>query len=543
MLGILSGSVVLAFNTTCPIWQYYDNDSHRCECGFELFCRGQNVVEIKEGYCAISAGYEDHYYIGQCPFMHTVNNTNRLFSEMPGDPDVLDNVMCDPYNRKGLLCGECFEGFGPALYSVDMKCANCSEGSPAFGIFLYTFLELVPLTVFFICMLFFHFSITSGPMLGYLLFCQAVTYTVDNTYITKYISTHVSSSFLYLLIPCRFWTMHWIFKSVIPSFCISKELTGIHIKMLAFVPVTYPVVLVVITFILFELHAKNCRIIHALWKPFRNIKAVTSEAVIHAFASFIFLSQISVLNTFLTLCTRIVTYKQDGILYKSTVFGDPLVEWLNKEHITWTLVAAVPLTFLTIVPSAILTLYTSRTYRCISRSLSARKRLAITAFAEALNRCFKDGLNGTRDYRALAGLMPAFIVIYGVFMDVLLFTGYVEDQDIITAVVMMMVALLVSYARPCKATVSNASLSFHCFLFGIMAIGSHLWNIELNEVSTGALEWLFILVILTSHVVVYLWIGYRATLSVKVHLCRIVLLVKEKTIDLCKNHGSYQELS
>ena len=422
-LAVFIGFVV-GLNRTCPIWQYYDNATNDCRCGFQLFCRSQDTVEIQEGYCAQSAGYKDNYYIGQCLFMHTVNNTNRLFSEMPGDPETLDDVMCGPYNRKGLLCGERFDGFGPAVYSLVLKCANCSEGLPKFGIFLYTVIELVPLTIFFVVMLFFRLSITSGPLLGYLLFCQAITYTMDGTFITTYISTNVSSFSLCLFrvstMLCRFWTMHWIFKSVIPPFCISEKLTGIHIKMLAFVPVTYPILLVVITFILFELHAKNYRLIHTIWKPFRlilkkvNIKAVTGDAVVHTFASFIFLSHISVLSTFLTLCTSIATYRQDGSLYKKTVFGDPTVEWLNKTHITSVLIAAIPLTFLTIMPSTLLVLYTTRTYRYISQFLSPRKRLAITAFVEAIHSCFKDGLNGTRDYRALAGLTPVFFILYGI---------------------------------------------------------------------------------------------------------------------------------
>ena len=49
---------------------------------------------IEEGYCATSTGYKDHYYIGECPFRHTVNDTNRMFSEMPDDPELLDDVMC-----------------------------------------------------------------------------------------------------------------------------------------------------------------------------------------------------------------------------------------------------------------------------------------------------------------------------------------------------------------------------------------------------------------------------------------------------------------
>ena len=65
---------------------------------------------------------------------------------------------------------------------------------------------------------------------------------------------------------------------------------------------------------------------------------------------------------------------------------------------------------ISVIPSVLLCIYPTRVYRYLSRFLSARKRLAITAFAEALHSCFKDGLNGTRDYRALAGAQFFFIL-------------------------------------------------------------------------------------------------------------------------------------
>ena len=97
---------VLATNTSCPTWFYYDNTTHSCHCGYGLLCSSNKKVEIEDGQCATSAGEGDQYYTGGCPFRHTVNNTsNRIYSEMPADPDLLDDVMCGPYNRKGLLCG------------------------------------------------------------------------------------------------------------------------------------------------------------------------------------------------------------------------------------------------------------------------------------------------------------------------------------------------------------------------------------------------------------------------------------------------------
>ena len=97
------------------------------------------------------------------------------------------------------------------------------------------------------------------------------------------------------LVLCQFWTMHWILRPIIPPFCISENLTGIHIQLLSLVSVTYPIVLVFLTCLLMELHSRNNRLVCVLWKPFSfvlkkcKIGAATSDSVVHAFATFIFL--------------------------------------------------------------------------------------------------------------------------------------------------------------------------------------------------------------------------------------------------------------
>ena len=72
----------------------------------------------------------------------------------------------------------------------------------------------------------------------------------------------------------NFWlALHWHCgcRFTITSFCISEHLTSIHIKMLRLATVTYPIVLIIITCILMELHARHYRIINIVWKPFSII--------------------------------------------------------------------------------------------------------------------------------------------------------------------------------------------------------------------------------------------------------------------------------
>ena len=411
-----------ASNSSCPAWFYINNSTQDCERGRWLDCSNDNKVLIENGYCATSSGQGDQYYIGYCPFGHPVNRTNRMYSEMPSDPNMLDDVMCGPYKRKGLLCGECIDGYGPPVYSFDMKCVNCSKLSPGYAVALYLVLELLPITLFFICLIVFRFNITAGPLLGHIIFCQLYIESFkENVFIYEYMQSHVSPSikalFKFSLTLSQFWNFDYL-NTVIPPFCISEKLTNIEVKMLDFVPATYPIVLVIITCILMELHARNCRMVHILWKPFGIIlnktnttTGVTIDAVIHAFASFILLSNVKVLITTaaIQVSTKISSYNR---LYKKVLLYQPNMEFFGTRHIIYISIAAVPCIMVTIIPSLVLTIYPTRIYRCLSHYLSARKRLALTAFAEALNSHLKDGLNGTRDYRWCAGFSLFGIVLY-----------------------------------------------------------------------------------------------------------------------------------
>ena len=203
----------------------------------------EKTAQTISGFCATSTEQEGLYYAGYCPFGYTENNTNRMFSELPSDPDLLNEVMCGPYNRKGLLCGECIDGYGPAVFTPYMKCENCSKLSTGFAVSLYLFLELTPITLLFVCVVVFHLSITTGPLLWYVLFCQIYMFVLQtNLYVYEYILSHVSPPLQILFYSSLILSNSWIlqlFTFVIPPFCISESLTSVHIELLSLVPAVY----------------------------------------------------------------------------------------------------------------------------------------------------------------------------------------------------------------------------------------------------------------------------------------------------------------
>ena len=100
-LYVYSGSVSA---NTC--WFYCSNPAHHLEYVLH-YNNQQEKPQIKEGWCATSTGKDTPYtyYAGLCPFRHEINNTNRMYSELPRDPDQL-NVQCVVLTIEEVCCVE-----------------------------------------------------------------------------------------------------------------------------------------------------------------------------------------------------------------------------------------------------------------------------------------------------------------------------------------------------------------------------------------------------------------------------------------------------
>ena len=441
LLAVAVYLVLGASITSCPTGFYFNNNTTKCEC--DEFLVDHNYIQcnllekrayINNAVCLMSATNSNTYSVGLCPLTlgNWENITNRLWSELPSDPDMLNATMCGPYNREGYMCGKCIDGYGLPVYSHDFKCVNCSKFSTGVSIVMYIIIQLVPITLFFVCAVMFHLNITSGPLLGYFIFCQMyfVSDYRGTQSIFDFISNHASEYIKVLFKISQALSQLWsllFFKSLIPPFCISEKLSSVHIQLLTVVPAVYVVVLVITIWVLMDLHARNYKVIHFLCKPFRpflkhlNIAIFGSNAIFNAFATFNFLlsttlvMSVSTLTVYSILHIKSINHNVTNIT--QVLYIDPSVVYYSHEHILYFMIAMVPCIFLVIIPALLLCVYPTRIYRRLSQLISTRKQLAITAFAEALHNCFKDGLNGTRDYRALAGLVilgypVAFLLSY-----------------------------------------------------------------------------------------------------------------------------------
>ena len=519
-----------AGNYSCPTWLYYSNVTQSCECGYQtasILCNNITMrADMKSGYCITYSGQDGVFYGGICPMRYKVNNTNRLYSKLPADPELLEEVMCGSYNRRGFQCSECIEGYGPGVYTLDRTCVDCSQLSVGSAVCLYVLADLVPISLFFIVVMVFHVKITSGPLLGYVMFCQGFSVAMEYdanvySYLHSHTSPCVKTVVEAVMMAFESWNLRF-FKPFIPPFCISEKMTGVHILALSSLPSIYPIFLVSMSFILMDLHAKNYKVVRMFFKPFNiilkktNTTVVTSDGLIRAFATFILLSSTSNMFAMFTMTESVSMWRNtDSTLYRNVLYFDASIDFLSRSHIPFLLISSVQCFILVIIPSAVLFVYPTRLYRFISQCIDPRKQQAIRTFAEALHCCFKDGLNGTRDYRAVAGVLIFGFPLIGVWCLVVqkaLIPEY--DIDICTCFALSFLSLLISYARPCKSTLANMSLSFYSSLFGVCALVHFLWIYKVS-IGTTSLKLAFLFIVLAAQLPVIIWVGY--------HLARYLL--------------------
>ena len=190
----LLSALLVAVNSDCPTWFVatsnetsagHDED---CKCGASVhgivLCdHNTKQVDIRNGWCMTDLNWSRQSHdegssltgtvvVGECPYLLAHNATSRAYSSLPSDPANLTNTMCGRYHRTGLLCSQCVEGYGPAVYAYDFHCSKCSDMSTAAAVALYLLLESLPSVLLFIIVMLLNINIMSGPMFGYIIFCQ-----------------------------------------------------------------------------------------------------------------------------------------------------------------------------------------------------------------------------------------------------------------------------------------------------------------------------------------------------------------------------------
>ena len=249
-----------------------------CDCLKDDYCIQSKYAYFQPGTCLTLYNSNTEAVIGFCPyFPNEISWLDTSFStyySLPSNRTLTEhtNLTCEPYNREGLLCSKCKPGYGPAVYSFSLMCAECSDNG-AKGWALYLFVVLFPITVFYIIVIIFNIRATAPPFTAFVFMCQ-VYCTIELIHVPLRMRLEGMTSLSALIHIVRMLSGIWnldYFRYLIPPFCVSSHLSNIQALSLEYIHVVYPFLLILFTFICIELHAKNFRPIVFFWKPFHKI--------------------------------------------------------------------------------------------------------------------------------------------------------------------------------------------------------------------------------------------------------------------------------
>ena len=328
------------------------------------------------------------------------------YHPLPLDPQKLNNVMCERYNRRGRLCAECKEGYHHPVYSYKIMCIKCTftRYNPLF----YILVAFGPLTVFLFFMLICRVNAATPPLSIHIQLMQLCSCPSSLRALIGAIGT---SSDLKNWIPIvKFmatiygvWNLDF-FRTVIPPICLN--ISTLQALSLDYIIAVYPLALTVVIYALIELHAHNVRVLVWLWRPFHkylflyrrqwNIKS----SIAGTFASFMLLSYIKFANVSFDLLFPVRVYDMDGQVV-TYLYYDATIEYFGQDHLLYAILAIVICIIFLILPIVFLLLYPFSFFRKCLHALRLQSSF-IDNTMQIFLYCFKDGTEGTASYQWFA---------------------------------------------------------------------------------------------------------------------------------------------
>ena len=407
----------------CPTWfvPVNSNDTINCNCGnssseIVLCDENSHTSMLRFQYCMTYNEVNNSTMVGICPYHYHKPDVQGLYVKLPQNVCDLNEFMCGGLNRTGLLCSQCKAGLGPAVFSYTLSCLKCLDRG--YGWLLYMFLATFPTTVMFLVVIICQARITTAPMNAFIFVCQVLS-CMGNANPHEY--TDTSKPSYYVTLFCL--TIYGVFnldllRYILPQFCISSTMTTIQALSLEYIVAIYPLLLTIVLYVCIQLHARDFQPLVCLWRPFYKCCACISQrwspsqSLVHTFAAFLLLSYSKILSVSFSLLHN-GEYAQDDTGKKTgslILYYNATVPYFSAEHLPFALLAISVLATFILLPVLILLLYPTRVFqRCIG--CCSTRWHALDAFVDAFQGHYKDGTNGTPDWRYFSGLYLIFRIL------------------------------------------------------------------------------------------------------------------------------------
>lgn len=463
----------------CPPWQLWNNEMQACK-----------AKPLLQGIVVIEKTLQTNILMFNCMTMHNntlslgtcLYTTNALsgYFPLPCHASDLNKYMCANLKREGVLCSQCIKGYSIPVYSYNLKCVKCENYK--YNWLKYITVAFLPLTVFYFVITILSISFTSPLLSPVVLFFQIMANPIQVNVIEILVDSGLwgPKAFIMVILPfCTLWNLD-ILRAVYPPFCLHPSVNTLHILGMDYLLAFFPLILIVLTYILISLYDNKFKIVVWAWRPFKWMTYIKKQwniktSLIDVFASFIFLSSSRLLYAsfnFLVPTYVYSTHLNDLVVNKRyALLTDPTITYFGKKHLPFALLALVVLILFVILPMMLLLLYPFQWFQRILNKTKLNSQTLHT-FMDVFQGSFKNGKNGSSDLRFFSAfylLIPLTVVV------ILALSSFFYPLN---SIALLIYCCLLAMFRPYKQGVHNniaimlctaAICTYLCIMFNIQS--------------------------------------------------------------------------
>ncbi len=415
ILSITANTTILKFNVSlelCPPGFVPVNETNTCNCSVTsyvgiTFCN--NIT--------FEAFVSDSYWMGYRSDNSTCDNStceNKLLSSLcrncrsscrrnpcilPNSTDAsskdYDEIMCSS-NRTGFLCARCIENHSVFFHSRYFTCFPnhlCSMGW-----FFFLLSEILPITIVFICVLFFNIKLTSGAIQGFILYVQIFDSLRLSAHGYIKFQKYTLCVLHYLELMYSMLNLDFFVHDKL-SFCLWEGASSLSIIAIKYVTIAYSLILVIIVIILLDKCCNRVQRMHS---------RIHKTTVIHGLSSFLILCYFQCTKVSLLILTPATVYEENMKVESRVVFYDGTMTFLKGKHQAYAFPVLILVSPLILLPPFLLFIYPLcyKVFSVLRIQESKFTRFICKVFPlenfkpyfDSFQSCFKD------EYRYFAGL-------------------------------------------------------------------------------------------------------------------------------------------
>ena len=408
-----------------------------------------------------------------CPYNPHLSHTSYV--TLPSRNNDLEAFFCDGLNRKGILCGQCKEGYGPAVNSQQYKCVKCSTEEIRYSWILYILSEYLPITLALLVVIIFNISVTSGPANSFTFFAQVIstTFGVDADGLIDYVSITPAARVLKELYTSIYgvWNLNFFSSFDWWLYCLGPRVTALHILALNYLTAAYPLLVLLIAAKLISMYDRSNRVVVCIFKPFHRLFARCfgwlniKRSIMDAFATFLVLSYVKFTVTCAVLLYPNPLYTETGQTSDYVSKYDGSYSFFSLRYSPYLVSSILVFIVCALMPTLLLLYSIKPFYSCLERFhftylLPGQKA---QHFLNSFHHCYKDGTDGGHDRRYFASLY--FFLRLTIIFSYSYALSWTQ-QYLIQQVLCTVALVLISTFQPYKKKLYNI---IDTVMFGILA--------------------------------------------------------------------------